>query len=51
MPSAGAARLPEDELLTTPASPEVIARGLEADGYPLAVSAYCWGICWCGWGG
>jgi hypothetical protein len=29
--------------LTTPASPEVIAKGLEADGYALGVSAYTWG--------
>lgn len=33
----------DDALLTTPASPEVIASGLEADGYQLGVSAYCWG--------
>jgi hypothetical protein len=34
---------PDDALLTTPATPEVIARGLEADGYQLGVSAYTWG--------
>ncbi|BBY45219.1 DUF1254 domain-containing protein [Mycolicibacterium celeriflavum] len=33
----------EDALLTTPASPQVIAQGLEADGYHLGISAYCWG--------
>jgi hypothetical protein len=33
----------DDPLLSTPASPEVIARGLEADGYQLGVSAYNWG--------
>ncbi|WP_273735934.1 DUF1254 domain-containing protein [Mycolicibacterium septicum] len=33
----------EDALLTTPASPQVIATGLEADGYQLGLSAYCWG--------
>jgi hypothetical protein len=32
-----------DALLTTPASPEVIAKGLEADGYQLGLSAYTWG--------
>jgi hypothetical protein len=34
---------PDDALLTTPASPEVIAKGLEADGYQLGISAYNWG--------
>jgi hypothetical protein len=33
----------DDALLTTPASPEVIAKGLEADGYQLGLSAYSWG--------
>ena len=33
----------DDRLLTTPASPQVIAAGLEADGYQLGISAYCWG--------
>jgi hypothetical protein len=33
----------EDRLLTTPATPEVLAKGLEADGYSLGVSAYTWG--------
>ncbi len=33
----------EDKLLTTPASPEVTAKGLEADGYQLGLSAYTWG--------
>ena len=32
-----------DELLTTPGTPEVVARGLEADGHALALSAYIWG--------
>jgi hypothetical protein len=32
-----------DALLTTPASPAVIAKGLEADGYQLGLSAYTWG--------
>lgn len=32
-----------DLLLTTPSSPEVIQKGLEADGYALAISAYSWG--------
>ncbi|UNK48553.1 DUF1214 domain-containing protein [Lysobacter sp. S4-A87] len=32
-----------DALLTTPATPEVVAKGLETDGYQLAVSAYIWG--------
>jgi hypothetical protein len=33
----------DDALLSTPASPEVIAKGLEADGYQLGISAYSWG--------
>jgi hypothetical protein len=33
----------DDALLSTPATPEVIAKGLEADGYQLRLSAYCWG--------
>jgi hypothetical protein len=33
----------DDALLTTPATPEVIAKGLEADGYQLGISAYTWG--------
>ncbi|TBY08174.1 DUF1254 domain-containing protein [Rhizobium laguerreae] len=33
----------EDRLLTTPATPEVIASGLEIDGYHLGISAYAWG--------
>ncbi|TXR46877.1 DUF1254 domain-containing protein [Phyllobacterium endophyticum] len=33
----------DDPLLTTPATPEVIAKGLEVDGYQLGVSAYSWG--------
>jgi hypothetical protein len=38
-----AAETYEDKLLTTPATPEVLAKGLEADGYQLGVSAYTWG--------
>jgi hypothetical protein len=33
----------DDALLTTPGSPAVIAKGLEADGYQLGISAYNWG--------
>jgi hypothetical protein len=33
----------DDALLTTPATPEVIAKGLEADGYQLGLSSYTWG--------
>ncbi|ANY82458.1 hypothetical protein BB934_29645 (plasmid) [Microvirga ossetica] len=33
-----AAETYEDRLLTTPATPEVLAKGLEADGYQLGVS-------------
>ena len=33
----------DDPLLTTPATPEVTAKGLEADGYQLGLSAYTWG--------
>ncbi|WP_258875503.1 DUF1254 domain-containing protein [Paraburkholderia sp. BL27I4N3] len=32
-----------DTLLTTPGTPDVVAKGLETDGYQLAVSAYVWG--------
>ena len=41
--STAATRDFPDELLTTAGTPEVIARGQEADGYALAVSAYTWG--------
>ena len=34
---------PTDLLLSTPASPEVVQKGLQADGYSLAISAYNWG--------
>ncbi|AOX99334.1 DUF1254 domain-containing protein [Jeongeupia sp. USM3] len=34
---------PPDLLLTTPATPEVIHKGLQADGYSLAIAAYNWG--------
>lgn len=43
MLSTAATRDFPDELLTTAGTPEVIARGQEADGYALAVSAYTWG--------
>src|SRR5271170_7043198 len=33
----------DDSLLTTPGTPAVIAKGLEADGYQLGISAYTWG--------
>ena len=32
-----------DPLLTTPVTPAVISKGLEADGYALGVMAYAWG--------
>ncbi len=32
-----------DALLTTPGTPEVVAKGLEADGYSLGILAYNWG--------
>ncbi|ABR91385.1 Uncharacterized conserved protein [Janthinobacterium sp. Marseille] len=41
--SIGPAVAAPDALLNTPASPEVVAKGLETDGYQLAVSAYTWG--------
>lgn len=41
--SAHQALAAPDALLNTPASPEVVAKGLETDGYQLAVSAYTWG--------
>lgn len=34
---------PPDLLLTTPATPDVIQKGLYADGYSLAIMAYYWG--------
>ena len=42
-PVAASAEESDDALLTTPGSPEVIAKGLEADGYQLGLSAYNWG--------
>jgi Protein of unknown function (DUF1254) len=42
-PGATLAEEVDDRLLSTPASPEVIAKGLEADGYQLGSSAYSWG--------
>ena len=42
-PDAAQGEAFEDALLTTPASPQVIATGLDADGYQLGISAYCWG--------
>ena len=32
-----------DTLLTTPGTPEVVEKGLEADGYSLGILAYNWG--------
>ena len=32
-----------DALLTTPGTPEVVEKGLEADGYSLGILAYNWG--------
>ncbi|BCP52794.1 hypothetical protein K32_14110 [Kaistia sp. 32K] len=40
---APAAETFEDKLVSTPTSPEVMAKGQEIDGYQLAVSAYAWG--------
>jgi len=34
----------DDALLITPASPEIIAKGLEADGYQLGISAFTLGL-------
>ena len=33
----------KDTLLTTTVSPEVVTKGLEADGYQLGISAFTWG--------
>jgi len=33
----------KDTLLTTTLSPEVVTKGLEADGYQLGISAFTWG--------
>jgi hypothetical protein len=41
--TAVSAKTYEDKLISTPATPEVIAKGLEADGYQLGVSVYTWG--------
>lgn len=41
--SAVSAFAAQDALVNTPASPEVVAKGLETDGYQLAISAYTWG--------
>jgi hypothetical protein len=41
--SARAAESFPDALLTTPGSPDVIQKGLEADGYALGLLAYTWG--------
>jgi hypothetical protein len=38
-----AADTTEDKLISTPGTPDVVARGLEADGYALGVLAYTWG--------
>lgn len=32
-----------DKLLSTPGTPDVVEKGMEVDGYQLAVSAYNWG--------
>ncbi len=32
-----------DPLLTTPGTPEIVNKGLEADGYSLGILAYTWG--------
>lgn len=32
-----------DLLLTTPATPDAVEKGMHADGYSLAISAYNWG--------
>jgi hypothetical protein len=32
----------EDKLISTPGTPDVVAKGLEADGYALGVLAYTW---------
>ncbi|CAM3996312.1 DUF1254 domain-containing protein [Bordetella tumbae] len=32
-----------DKLLSTPGTPDVVEKGMEVDGYQLAVSAYTWG--------
>ena len=32
-----------DKLLSTPGTPDVVEKGMEVDGYQLAVSAYSWG--------
>lgn len=38
-----AADMPTDALLTTPSTPENVAKGMEVDAYQLAVSAYTYG--------
>ena len=43
MPTANTGHGYQDTLQTTPASPEVVSRGLEADGYQLGVSVFTWG--------
>ena len=32
-----------DLLLSTPATPDAVEKGMQADGYSLAISAYNWG--------
>ncbi|WP_442114197.1 DUF1254 domain-containing protein [Pseudomonas sp. NUPR-001] len=39
----GAQAAPADLLLSTPATPDNVQKGLQADGYSLAISAYNWG--------
>jgi len=40
---AVAAETYDDKLISTPGTPDVVAKGLEADGYALGVLAYTWG--------
>ncbi|MGY0575591.1 DUF1254 domain-containing protein [Bradyrhizobium sp. RDM12] len=42
-PSLKAEEAFPDRLLTTPTTLDVVAKGLEADGYQLGISAYAWG--------
>ncbi|XIA66281.1 hypothetical protein ACFIOY_09795 [Bradyrhizobium sp. TZ2] len=42
-PSLKAEEAFPDKLLTTPTTPDIVAKGLEADGYQLGISAYAWG--------
>ena len=42
-PSLSAEEAFPDQLLSTPTTPDVVAKGLEADGYQLGIAAYSWG--------